>query len=53
MFFRANRKQMINLKWVRNIQPWFGSSLLITLKDDTKVKMSRRSSQAFRNLMGI
>lgn len=53
MFFRANRKQMINLKWVRNIQPWFGSSLLITLKDDTKVKMSRRASQAFRNMMGI
>lgn len=53
MFFRANRKQMINLKWVRNIQPWFGSSLLITLKDDTKVKMSRRASQTFRNMMGI
>ena len=53
MFFRANRKQMINLKWVRNIQPWFGSSLLVTLKDDTKVKMSRRASQSFRNMMGI
>lgn len=53
MFFRANRKQMINLKWIRNIQPWFGGSLLVTLKDDTKVKMSRRASQTFRSMMGI
>ena len=53
LFFRANRKQMINLKWIRNIQPWFGSSLLITLKDGTKVKMSRRASQVFRSMMGI
>lgn len=53
LFFRANRQQMINLKWVRNIQPWFGSCLLVTLKDGSKVKMSRRASQAFREMMGI
>lgn len=53
LFFRANRKQVINLKWVRNIQPWFGASLLVTLKDGTKVKMSRRASQTFRTMMGI
>jgi len=52
-FFRANRKQMINLKWIRNIQPWFGTSLLVTLKDGTKVKMSRRASKVFRSMMGI
>lgn len=53
LFFRANRQQMINMKWIRNIQPWFGSCLLVTLKDGSKVKMSRRASQTFRELMGI
>ncbi|MGC9451804.1 MAG: LytR/AlgR family response regulator transcription factor [Oceanipulchritudo sp.] len=52
-FFRANRKQMINLKWIRNIQPWFNGGLLITMKDDTKVQMSRRAAQTFRGLMSI
>jgi two-component system LytT family response regulator len=52
-FFRANRKQMINLRWIRNIQPWFNGGLLITLKDDTKVQMSRRAAQTFRSLMSI
>ena len=52
-FFRANRKQMINLRWIRNIQPWFNSGLLVTLKDDTKVQMSRRAAQTFRALMSI
>jgi two-component system LytT family response regulator len=52
-FFRANRKQMVNLKWIRNIQPWFNGGLLITLKDETKVQMSRRAAQSFRSVMSI
>ena len=52
-FFRANRKQIINLKWIRNIQPWFSGGLLVTLRDGTKVQMSRRAAQAFRSVMGI
>ncbi len=53
LFFRANRKQMINLKWIRHIQPWFSGGLLVTLKDGTKVQMSRRAAQQFRAMMGI
>jgi two-component system, LytTR family, response regulator len=53
MFFRANRKQLINLKWIRNIQPWFSGGLLVTLKDSTRVQMSRRAAQTFRAKMGI
>lgn len=53
LFFRANRKQIINLKWIRHIQPWFNSGLLVTLRDDTKVQMSRRAAQAFKAVMGI
>lgn len=53
LFFRANRKQIINLKWIRNIQPWFNGGLLVTLKDDNKIQMSRRAAQSFKAIMGI
>jgi len=53
MFFRANRKQIINLRWIKHIQPWFNGGLLVTLKDGTKVQMSRRAAQTFRGRMGI
>ncbi len=53
LFFRANRKQIINLKWIRNIQPWFNGGLLVTLKDKVKVQMSRRAAQSFKSIMGI
>lgn len=53
MFFRANRKQLINLKWIRNIQPWFNAGLLVTLKDGTRVQMSRRAAQSFKAKLGI
>jgi two-component system LytT family response regulator len=52
-FFRANRKQIINLKWIRHIQPWFNGGLLVTLRDNTKVQMSRRAAQGFKSIMGI
>lgn len=52
-FFRANRKQIINLKWIRHIQPWFNGGLLVTLKDESKVQMSRRAAQSFRAVMGV
>lgn len=52
-FFRANRKQIINLHWIQHIQPWFNGGLLVTLKDETKVRMSRRAAQTFKARMGI
>ena len=52
-FFRANRKQMINLKWIRNIQPWFNGGLLVTLKDASKIQMSRRAAQTFKSRLSI
>lgn len=53
LFFRANRKQLINLRWIKNIQPWFNGGLLVTLKEGTKVQMSRRAAQTFKAKMGI
>ncbi|MDP0500067.1 MAG: response regulator [Verrucomicrobiota bacterium JB022] len=53
MFYRANRKQIINLKWIKNIQPWFNGGLLVTLKDGTRIQMSRRAAQSFKTKLGI
>lgn len=47
-FFRANRRQMINLEWIEKIEPWFSGGLLVELKGGAKVELSRRQAQAFR-----
>ncbi len=52
-FFRANRQQIINLKWVERIEPWFSGSIRIYLKGDHEVDVSRRQTQRFKELMSI
>jgi len=52
-FFRANRRQIINLAWVDRIEPWFSGGLLVHLKGGAKVELSRRQAQAFRDRMSL
>jgi two-component system LytT family response regulator len=52
-FFRANRKQVINLAWVEGIEPWFSGGLLVKLKGGLKVELSRRQAQEFRERMSL
>lgn len=52
-FFRANRKQVINLTWVEGIEPWFSGGLLVKLKGGGKVELSRRQAQDFRERMSL
>jgi two-component system LytT family response regulator len=52
-FFRANRKQVINLSWVEGIEPWFSGGLLVKLKGGLKVELSRRQAQEFRERMSL
>lgn len=52
-FFRANRRQMINLQWIDKIEPWFSGGLLVELKGGAKVELSRRQAQAFRERMSL
>ena len=52
-FFRANRRQIINLAWIDTIEPWFSSGLLVTLKGGAKVELSRRQAQEFRERMSL
>ncbi len=52
-FFRANRRQMINLAWIDKIEPWFSGGLLVHLKGGAQVELSRRQAQEFRERMSL
>lgn len=52
-FFRANRRQIINLTWIERIEPWFSGGLLVHLKGGAKVELSRRQAQEFREKMSL
>jgi two-component system LytT family response regulator len=47
-FFRANRRQIVNIAFITSIEPWFSSGLLVHLKGGAKVELSRRQAQEFR-----
>ena len=38
-FFRANRRQIINIAWIAGIEPWFSGGLLVQLKGGAKVEL--------------
>lgn len=48
VFFRANRKQIINLRYVESIAPWPNEGYLLKLKGGFEVEMSRRQAQKFQ-----
>ena len=52
-FFRTNRKFIVNLRWVQNVENWFNGGLKLTLKDGSQVEVSRRQSARFRELMSL
>lgn len=53
MFFRANRKHIINLAWIEKIEPWFSGGLLVTLKGGDKIEISRRQAIRFKDLLSL
>jgi len=52
-FFRANRKHIINLKWVEGIDPWLNGGLLVRLKGGNKIEVSRRQAVKFKDIMSL
>ena len=53
VFFRANRKQMVNLTFVDKIEPWFSGGLNCTLNTGEVVEVSRRQALRFKELMSL
>jgi two-component system LytT family response regulator len=53
VFFRANRKHIINLRWIERIEPYFNGGLLVDLKGGEKIEVSRRQTVKFKEMMSL
>lgn len=53
IFFRANRKHIINVKWIEKIEPFFNGGLLVELKGGEKIEVSRRQTVKFKEMMSF
>ncbi|MBS1746285.1 MAG: response regulator [Bacteroidetes bacterium] len=53
VFFRANRKHIINLHWIEKIEPYFNGGLLLELKGGEKIEVSRRQTVKFKEMMSF
>jgi two-component system LytT family response regulator len=47
-FFRANRRQIINLDHIEGVEPGVGGQLHVQLRDGPEVEISRRQARLFR-----
>ncbi len=52
-FFRINRQQIINLKWVENIEPWFSGKLKVKLRGGQEAEVSRRQASKLREFLSF
>ncbi len=52
-FFRANRKYIINLNSIIDIENWFNGGLQVTLHKGEKIEISRRQAIRFKDAMSI
>lgn len=53
LFFRANRKYIINLNHIENIENWFNGGLQVTLSSGEKIDISRRQAIRFKEFMAL
>ncbi len=53
VFFRANRRQMINLKWIQKVDMGVAGALLVTLRGGQSVEISRRQAARLREVLSL
>ncbi len=53
VFFRANRKHIVNLRLIEKIEPYFNGGLLLDLKGGEKIEVSRRQTVKFKEMMSL
>lgn len=53
IYFRANRKHIINLEWVEKIENWFNGGLRVELKNGKLVEISRRQAAKLKDRMSL
>ena len=53
VFFRANRKHVINTRKIEKIEPYFNGGLLLDLAGGEKIEVSRRQAVKFKEMMSL
>lgn len=54
LFLRVSRRHIINLRFVRQVEPWFDGGLLLRLgESDPGIKVARRRAQALRERLSL
>jgi two-component system LytT family response regulator len=53
VFFRANRKFIINLNWIEKIESWFNGGLMVKLKNGEQVEISRRQASKLKDMKSL
>jgi len=53
VFFRANRKHIVNLRLIERIEPYFNGGLLLEMKGGEKIEVSRRQTVKFKEMMSL
>lgn len=53
IFFRANRKHIVNLRHIEKIDPYFNGGLLLEMRGGEKIEVSRRQAVKFKEMMSL
>jgi two-component system LytT family response regulator len=53
IFFRANRKHIVNMRMIEKVEPYFNGGLLLDLKAGEKIEVSRRQAVKFKEMMSL
>lgn len=53
VFFRANRKHIVNLRMIEKVEPYFNGGLLLEIQGGDKIEVSRRQAVRFKEMMSL
>ena len=53
MFFRAGRKEIVNLKWIEKVDISVAGGLVVKLRGGRSIEMSRRQSAKLREILSL
>ncbi len=52
-FFRTDRQHIINIQFIKKINPLFNSALQVEMQNGAKIDISQRQSVRFKEMMGV
>jgi len=53
VFFRANRKHIVNMRMIEKVEPYFNGGLLLDIQGGEKIEVSRRQAVRFKEMMSL